>query len=51
MLAAILNKQAKGFIIDTRTQASAASERSKGGGYELEQFYPRWKRICTSIDR
>ena len=32
-------------------QATSQSERAKGGGYELEQFYPRWKRMNKSIDR
>jgi myotubularin-related protein 9 len=41
----------RGFVIDTRTAAAAQSERAKGGGYEIEQHYPKWKRITKCIDR
>ena len=72
MFAAILGKDRRGFIIDTRTQvwqinliytkfkfivflggnqATSHSEKAKGGGYELEDYYPHWRRINKSIDR
>lgn len=41
----------KGFIIDTRTPTTSQSEKSKGGGYESEQYYTGWRRINKSIDR
>ena len=41
----------RGFIIDTRTTATAQTERVKGGGFEDEYYYPKWRIINKSIDR
>jgi myotubularin-related protein 9 len=41
----------KGYIIDTRTQATINSAKAKGGGQEIQSYYPGWKKINKSIDR
>ena len=46
-----MGDQRRAFVIDTRTPSVSASEKAKGGGYELEANYPKWKRINKSIDR
>ena len=40
-----------GYIVDTRTQATINSARTKGGGLEPDAYYPAWKKIHKSIDR
>ena len=37
-------------MIDTRTSSSISSSKSKGGGTESLNYYPRWKRINRSKD-
>lgn len=51
ILAALIHRQRRGYIIDTRTPSVSQSAKAKGGGFEVEQYYPRWKRINKSIDR
>ncbi|CAH1403312.1 unnamed protein product [Nezara viridula] len=41
----------RGFIVDTRTLNLAQTAKSRGGGYEIEIYYPQWKRINNPIDK
>ncbi|XP_057308817.1 myotubularin-related protein 9-like [Hydractinia symbiolongicarpus] len=41
----------KGQIVDTRTSSVAASQRSKGGGFETSQHYPQWIRTFQNLER
>lgn len=41
----------RGYIIETRAQNRAQLARAKGGGHELETYYPLLKRVHRSIDR
>lgn len=47
----VLGTGKRGYIIETRTQNLAQLARSKGGGFELEMYYPLWKRVHKPIDR
>lgn len=51
LLNAALTLNQKGYIIDTRPQSLALSAKNRGGGYEPEAFYPRWRRVHKPIDR
>lgn len=51
LLNSLLGPGKRGYIIDTRTQNSAQTAKSKGGGFEHEMFYPQWRRIHRPIDR
>uniref|UniRef100_A0A8D8TF55 Myotubularin-related protein 9 n=1 Tax=Cacopsylla melanoneura TaxID=428564 RepID=A0A8D8TF55_9HEMI len=51
LLNGYLKSGKKGTIIDTRTQTLAQSAKNKGGGTELEQFYPQWKRVHKPVDK
>lgn len=50
LLNTIIGNQ-RGYIIETRTQNIAQLARTKGGGHELESYYPLLKRVHRSIDR
>ena len=42
----------RGCIVDLRSQSAAeASMTTKGGGYEQEVYYPRWKRVHLAVGR
>ncbi len=45
------SRSKKGFVIDTRTNATIASAKAKGGGQEYEAYYFGWKKINKAIDR
>ncbi len=47
----VLGAGRRGYIIETRTQNLAQLARNKGGGFELEMYYPLWKRVHKPIDR
>lgn len=49
MVAIIGNK--RGYIIDTRTQNVAQLAKTKGGGHELETYYPLLRRVHRPVDR
>ncbi|OXA56682.1 myotubularin-related protein 9 isoform X2 [Folsomia candida] len=51
LINAILTIGKRGYIIDTRSQTLAQTARTKGGGVELEIYYPQWRRIHKPIDR
>uniref|UniRef100_A0A8V0YK87 Myotubularin-related protein 9 n=1 Tax=Gallus gallus TaxID=9031 RepID=A0A8V0YK87_CHICK len=41
----------RGYIIDTRSLSAAQQARAKGGGFEVEVYYPQWRRIHKSVER
>ncbi|CAG0884754.1 unnamed protein product [Cyprideis torosa] len=41
----------RGYIVDTRTQSAAVASRSRGGGIEMETFYPQWRRMHKGIEK
>lgn len=47
----VLGTGRRGYIIETRTPNLAQMARNKGGGFELEMYYPLWKRVHKPIDR
>ncbi|CAG0895172.1 unnamed protein product, partial [Darwinula stevensoni] len=51
LLNAVITQTLRGYVVDTRSQASAQAARGKGGGYEMETYYPQWKRIHKPLDR
>ena len=51
LMNAINGNQRKGYIIDTRTNTTIQNAKAKGGGQEIEAYYPKWKRINRGIDR
>ncbi|KAL7637351.1 UNVERIFIED_CONTAM: hypothetical protein RMT77_012077 [Armadillidium vulgare] len=51
LLACVLGREEKGYIIDTRTQNLAQSAKLRGGGYEGELHYPNWRRLHKPTDR
>lgn len=51
LLNAYLQTREKGIIIDTRTEALAQAAKSKGGGTELGNFYPYWKREHKPVEK
>ncbi|KAI5745772.1 hypothetical protein M8J76_014141 [Diaphorina citri] len=51
LLNGYLKSGKKGIIIDTRTQTLAQSAKNKGGGMELEMFYPQWRRVHKPVDK
>ncbi|CAL8144055.1 unnamed protein product [Orchesella dallaii] len=51
LINAVLGPGKRGYIIDTRTQTLAQTAKSKGGGFELEVYYPQWRRVHKPIDR
>ncbi|XP_007902502.1 myotubularin-related protein 9 isoform X2 [Callorhinchus milii] len=50
-LAAVLQPDRKGFIIETRSIQATHQARVKGGGFETKANYPNWKRLHRPIDR
>ncbi|KAK6167642.1 hypothetical protein SNE40_021620 [Patella caerulea] len=47
----ILIQGRRGYIVDTRAQSVAKMAQAKGGGYEPEANYSRWRRIHQPIER
>ncbi|ESO86027.1 hypothetical protein LOTGIDRAFT_129928 [Lottia gigantea] len=47
----VLSQGRRGYIIDTRAQSVAKMAQAKGGGYEPEANYSRWRRIHQPIER
>ncbi|XP_038650664.1 myotubularin-related protein 9-like isoform X1 [Scyliorhinus canicula] len=50
-LAAVLQPDKKGFIIDTRSIQAAHQAKVKGGGFESKTNYHNWKRLHRPIER
>lgn len=48
---AILGMGKRGYIIDTRSQNSAVTAKSKGGGFESEANYSQWRRVHKPLER
>ncbi|KDR15085.1 Myotubularin-related protein 9 [Zootermopsis nevadensis] len=51
LINSVLGPGKRGYIIDTRTQTLAQTAKSRGGGFEVEMYYPQWRRINKPIDR
>ncbi|KAJ6222771.1 hypothetical protein RDWZM_001316 [Blomia tropicalis] len=51
MINTVLGYGKRGYIIETRNQNLAQLARNRGGGFELEMYYPLWKRVHKPIDR
>ncbi|XP_039295566.1 myotubularin-related protein 9 [Nilaparvata lugens] len=51
LLNSVLGPGTRGYIIDTRNSNIAQSAKNKGGGFEMEIFYPQWRRVVKPIDR
>uniref|UniRef100_UPI00398E8791 myotubularin-related protein 9-like isoform X2 n=1 Tax=Pristiophorus japonicus TaxID=55135 RepID=UPI00398E8791 len=50
-LAAVLQADKEGYIIDTRSIQAAHQAKVKGGGFESKANYQNWKRLHRPIDR
>ncbi|CAH1776264.1 unnamed protein product [Owenia fusiformis] len=48
---AVLGMGKRGYIIDTRSLATAKVAQNKGGGYESEAHYSQWRRIHQPVER
>lgn len=51
LINSVLGPGKRGYIIDTRTQTLAQTAKSRGGGFEVEIYYPQWRRVNKPIDR
>ncbi|XP_050443434.1 myotubularin-related protein 9 isoform X2 [Adelges cooleyi] len=47
----VLGPGKRGYIIDTRSIANAASAKARGGGFEMETHYPQWRRVNSALER
>lgn len=51
VLNSVLGPGKRGYIIDTRSVASATNAKARGGGFEMEAHYPQWRRVNSALER
>nr|XP_039257733.1 myotubularin-related protein 9-like isoform X1 [Styela clava] len=49
LLNAMLGPSHRGYILDIRSVQTAVQAKAKGGGYESDHQYPRWKRFTMNL--